>query len=1220
MAVGLIFGSVFVFKKPDIAATYSYYESLKVADSSLNGNSIWGGGESYDNVVSAGGLDEWAAFYSANQKASGGLDPSGSLSIDGVPYQLSWTGAGDYNGNDTIRLYSGHTSARITLETVGAYEKLYVLGTAGGPGEGNYANFAVRVNYTDGTVDETSYRLYDWYDATPVSGVYKWPNLARRLVVTSGSVNTGWRPGQAASQTVTESYSYEGDTSGAPYLQSATISVDAKKLVSSVDLVLTGKNGSSNVSGIYCGIYGVTGMVNVSAPNPVEIIYVDNVSYETADIFWESVVNATSYRLDIALDPDFQNILPSYNNLQVSATELTAEGLAEGTTYYTRVRAENSEGQSISSNVVSFTTLTRPVVPDPDPKPEPDPEPEDPTPVIRTDTHGYVEGTWTTADVTLTVEDLSEHPENNTLYFSLDGTTWYEYTEEIIYDVDTAESGATVSFKAVSETGKESDVISVLVKRDTIPPVIDVDDGLVYYSPVTVGVSDNIALASVTVNGEPVAFQSGVITLPATDNGSYTIVATDLAGNQTEKTVQTDLLEISVSADTVDWIPFDIAGVSATDLDGAGKLEVSADGGVTWETLTTLSSTTYTVEENGTYLFRVTDASGASAETSVTYHNIDPVKPVVAVDSHGYTLGSWTNRPVILTAHNTAANLSPVSLYYREAGTNVWLDYATSVIVSEDTSSKVYEFKAVSAAGLESDIVSAEVKKDSVVPTGTIAETNNSLNELLNTITFGLFFKETKSFELAASDDRSGVAKVEYLISETELSVTALSESYTEWQTTTGTVSVDPDQPAYVYYRLTDNAGNLSVVGLDGILFTLPGVEAVELEFSSTDSGYSTDASGFGHIDLREDLEHKTVDDVDDLENAISELEAYLEQHPDSTVAEDILDDYYQTVDDIAETEARVDDIEDKEATLPELDHVASDDRETIEELIAEIEDTLAPGNHLTDDEREYLEDLLDQLQDLLDRIEDVATEIHDIDDTLDDYSESTVTKDDLPALEELKDRIEDLLDTDNLTDDEREHLEDLLDQIAELEQRIEEAEKALEEAKEKDQAGDITPENVRPEDQTTLEDASQGYAEALGVFDGNFSLADLFDINSRLSIINSALDILDQVAEFEALVSKLPNPNDINWNSRTDVKAAMIAYNELSEYGKALVGPSLMAKYKAIVEAYRAFLEGSPLLYAFETLDVFWWSISTFFIVGSFIIITRRTHRRYVEAESDKF
>ena len=371
------------------------------------------------------------------------------------------------------------------------------------------------------------------------------------------------------------------------------------------------------------------------------------------------------------------------------------------------------------------------------------------------------------------------------------------------------------------------------------------------------------------------------------------------------------------------------------------------------------------------------------------------------------------------------------------------------------------------------------------------------------------------------------------------------------------------------------------------------------------------------HRDVRHRKYH---DDVDDLEDAISELEAYLEQHPDSTVAEDILDDYYQTVDDIAETEARVDDIEDKEATLPELDHVTSDDRETIEELIAEIEDTLAPGSHLTDDEREYLEDLLDQLQDLLDRIDDVATEIHDIDDTLDNYSESTVTKDDLPALEELKDRIEDLLDTDNLTDDEREHLEDLLDQIAELEQRIEEAEKALEEAKEKDQAGDITPENVRPEDQTTLEDASQGYAEALGVFDGNFSLADLFDINSRLSIINSALDILDQVAEFEALVSKLPNPNDINWNSRTDVKAAMIAYNELSEYGKALVGPSLMAKYKAIVEAYRAFLEGSPLLYAFETLDVFWWSISTFFIVGSFIIITRRTHRRYVEAESDKF
>ena len=140
-------------------------------------------------------------------------------------------------------------------------------------------------------------------------------------------------------------------------------------------------------------------------------------------------------------------------------------------------------------------------------------------------------------------------------------------------------------------------------------------------------------------------------------------------------------------------------------------------------------------------------------------------------------------------------------------------------------------------------------------------------------------------------------------------------------------------------------------------------------------------------------------------------------------------------------------------------------------------------------------------------------------------------------------------------------------------------------------------------------------------MFDGNFSLSDLFDINSRISIINSALDILDQVAEFENMVSRLPNPEEINFGSRVAVKAAQIAYNELSEYGRSLVGPSLMAKYKAVIEAYRAFLEGSPLLYAFETLDVFWWGLSTFFIVGVFVIIAKRTHKRYAEnLDDDRF
>ncbi|MBR3319762.1 hypothetical protein IKG20_00425 [Candidatus Saccharibacteria bacterium] len=1682
LCLGLIFGSLFIFKKPQSAASYSFYESLRIAPSSLNGNSIWGGGETFDTIVSAGALDDWAAFYSATNKASGGVDPSGSLSINGVPYQLSWTGAGDFNGNDTIRLFSGHESTTITLDTIGAYEKLYVLGTAGGPGEGNYANFAVLVHYTDGTSDETDYRLYDWYDATPVSGVYKWPGLARRII-------HGTTTGYGSNKTTT--YNYEGTTTGAPYLQSATISVNPKKLVSSVDLVLTGRNGKSSVEGIFCGIYAITGMVNTAAPNPVEVIYVDDVTETTADIRWEAVPRATSYRLDIALDPSFKNILPAYNNLLVNDISLVAEGLTGNTTYYTRVRAENSEGQSISSNVVPFTTDPETVPPSISVIANPgliqiqddaviiavdasgvkeisesldggetwsklvDGDRAERTitengvycyratdnydntsdktcvtysnldtakPIIRVNTNGYAEGEWTANLVTLTVESLSINVGETKYYYSEDGTSWHSYSDGIVVNEETGLEGKTYYFKAISQAGIESDVESVLVRRDITAPtgeitsadnswnsflntitfglffnetkdfsvtasdelsglnhieylvskekfdskesalaasgwsntsgtvainpegdfilyyklvdkvgnasVINTDgvvldttnaliqgyvdashtypleDGETYYLTQKLIVSDDRALGSVKVNG--VETDDTIINLSA--NQTYAITATDKAGNVTNLTIKTgslnslrlditeenfktsdadtleaakakleeietaegdhasveehgilddlevtyqqildqiadlkaevkdehdrsvtipdathvtqddyetiqniindinstldsdgqhltveetntllttkreledklrvinevaasletleivnhsgtdiiktsdkaelkdlketaedllagtnltnderetvetelDIIEelldqiseaisaettnniqgvtsiiptgylvsdqekleaaktdvesalnefgnnytdserealeqklsdinsalddienqiweetrrttfptLSVISDTEKWIPFDVAGVSATDEYGITSIDVSTDGGATWKAITTLESGTLDVTENGSYIFRAVNEFGNEKRQTVEYHNIDSVKPVVDVDSHGYVLGAWTNQPVTLTARNVANNLSPVTIYYREKATvdgeSDWRVYSSQIVRATDTSSSIYEFKAISAAGLESDTVTAEIKKDSVVPTGTIITGNNSLNAVLNAVTFGLFFNETKTYEMDATDDRSGISSIKYIVSSIELDSDALKSS-NDWQTTDGTVSVDPDKSTNIYYRLMDHAGNISVVSLSGVVFDLPGLSSVDVTLETKESGYSTLTTGSGTIELIRDLEHTTVDDLPRVESIKNTLDDYLENHPssDSSVVEDLAIDYEQAIAEINETETKVQIVEESYSLVKDIDHVTSSDEEQIEALISAIHETQSNNsNHLTTSEALELEEMLDSLGEKFARIEEVRAELSEVDEAVNGYSIDTVNKEDLPALNELKEEINTLIDSTNVTEQEKEHLEELLEIISDLEERIAEAEKAIEEAKENDHSGSVGPNNVTPDDQTTLEDALSGYTDALGVFDSNLSLSDLFNINSKINIISSALDILDQVAEFESLISRLPNPEEVNYNSRMIVKAAESAYEALSEYGRTLVGPSLLAKYRAVLDSYRAYLEGSPLLYAFETLDVFWWGLATFVIVGIFIVVTKRTHRRYVETDDDK-
>ncbi|MDZ7755195.1 fibronectin type III domain-containing protein [Rhodohalobacter sp.] len=69
---------------------------------------------------------------------------------------------------------------------------------------------------------------------------------------------------------------------------------------------------------------------------------------------WNSVSNVSSYRLQVAEDSGFSNIVKNDNGLTQS--QQSVSGLDYETTYYWRVRAVNSDGASDWSPVWSFTT------------------------------------------------------------------------------------------------------------------------------------------------------------------------------------------------------------------------------------------------------------------------------------------------------------------------------------------------------------------------------------------------------------------------------------------------------------------------------------------------------------------------------------------------------------------------------------------------------------------------------------------------------------------------------------------------------------------------------------------------------------------------------------------------------------------------------------------------------------------------------------------------
>ena len=209
------------------------------------------------------GQSRFACFYTKDVDAAEGYLPDDgvvrSQTTDGLFWQLA-----DYTSDNVLKLGKENTAQGIaptgtlTFKRPGCYQRVHFLVTAAGASQMD-AKVNTTVTYADGSQDERSFTIYDWYN-TPKQAVataaYK-RYKGRGYEDEPDSENTG------QTTSVLHDAEPDGSTTGGPYFAQCEMPVFTTKLVKSVEIKLTG--GLDDYS--FLCIYGVTGeSANIAAP------------------------------------------------------------------------------------------------------------------------------------------------------------------------------------------------------------------------------------------------------------------------------------------------------------------------------------------------------------------------------------------------------------------------------------------------------------------------------------------------------------------------------------------------------------------------------------------------------------------------------------------------------------------------------------------------------------------------------------------------------------------------------------------------------------------------------------------------------------------------------------------------------------------------------------------------------------------------------------------
>ena len=229
------------------------------------------------------------------------------------------------------------------------------------------------------------------------------------------------------------------------------------------------------------------------------------------------------------------------------------------------------------------------------------------------------------------------------------------------------------------------------------------------------------------------------------------------------------------------------------------------------------------------------DTAGGSEIAPITQDYGTNITAPADPTREGYTFIGWDREiPKTMPAENMTVTaqweINRYTITFDTAGGSeiapITQDYGTAIVSPADPTREGYTF-----IGWDRDIpvtMPAENMtlkarwRDTEKPTGEIIIGTDKWHEFLNTLTFGLFFKETQTVTINAADN-SGTVFVSYLVTNRDLSETELgSLVYRAYEEP---FRIDPNGEYIVYAMLVDESLNITYLRSDRV--TLDNVQPV---------------------------------------------------------------------------------------------------------------------------------------------------------------------------------------------------------------------------------------------------------------------------------------------------------------------------------------------------------------------------------------------------------